>query len=222
MQMKSNDLTIWAVVTADQRNSRRSADQVPAALDALTAAVGDRFTLPFERTAGDEVQALTRDPDAVVDAVLTLTRLSDWHVGIGLGEVELPLPRSTREARGSAYLAARTAVDEARGAPANLRLVARATTGPGTVGAGPYGETVARRAESALVMLRALVSRRTAEGWEIMDVLDAAGSGRRAAERLGISPSAVSQRAGRAARAESLLGAELATSLLAEAMGVAR
>lgn len=217
MQMKGDSLSLWAVVTADQRNSRRSTDRVPAALDALTAAVGDRMALPFERTAGDEVQALTGDPEAVVAAVLTLTRLSDWHIGIGVGAVELPLPGSTREARGSAYLAARTAVDEARTAPANLRLVAA-----GTVGAGPYGETVAQRAEAALVMLRALVSRRTAEGWEIMDVLEEAGSGRRAAERLRISPSAVSQRAARAARAESLLGADLATSLLAEAMGVPR
>lgn len=71
-------------------------------------------------------------------------------------------------------------------------------------------------------MLRALVNRRTAEGWEIMDVLGEAGSGKDAATRLGITPSAVSQRAARAARAESLLGAGLAISLLAEAMGVPR
>ena len=114
-------------------------------------------------------------------------------------------------------VAARTAVDEARNAPANLRLVAA-----GTVGAGTYGETVAQRAEAALVMLRALVNRRTAEGWEIMDVLGEAGSGKDAATRLGITPSAVSQRAARAARAESLLGVDLATALLAEAMGVPR
>lgn len=217
MRVKDGVLIRWAVLTADQRNSRRSTDQVPAALDALSTAVGDRLALPFERTAGDEVQALTRDPTAVVDAVLALTRLSDWHVGIGLGAVELPLPGSTREARGSAYVAARTAVDEARNAPANLRLVAA-----GTVGAGTYGETVAQRAEAALVMLRALVNRRTAEGWEIMDVLGEAGSGKDAATRLGITPSAVSQRAARAARAESLLGVDLATALLAEAMGVPR
>ncbi|MFT4295804.1 MAG: hypothetical protein QM582_10375 [Micropruina sp.] len=217
MQMKFDGLTRWAVVTADQRNSRRSADQVPAALDVLAAAIGDRLVLPFERTAGDEVQALTADPAAVVGAVLALTRLSDWHIGIGLGAVDLPLPGSTREARGPAYLAARTAVEEARNAPANLRLV-----GSETVGAGPYGETVTQRAEAALVMLRALVSRRTQEGWEIVDVLDETGSGKSAARLLGISPSAVSQRAARAARAESELGAALAESLLAEAMGVAR
>lgn len=213
--MKDMSLTQWAVVTADQRNSRRAADRVPAALAALDTAAADRLALPFERTVGDEIQALTRDPGAVVDIVLTLTRLDDWHVGIGLGPVDHPLPVSTREARGPAYLAARTAVDEARIAPSNLRLVAAET-----VGAGPYGETAARRAEAALVMLRALVARRTAEGWEVIDMLDATGSGKLAAQRLGVSPSAVSQRAARAARAESRLGAELARSLLAEAMGV--
>ncbi len=218
MEMKDEGLSErWVVITADQRNSRHSDDRVPIALDALAAALGDRLTLPFERTAGDEIQALTRDAAAVVTAVLTLTRLSAWHIGLGLGPVELPLPESTREARGPGYLAARTAVDEARNAPANLRLVAA-----GTVGTDPYGETVVRRAEAALVMVRALVSRRTAEGWEIMDVLDETGSGKLAAERLGISPSAVSQRAARAARAESRLGAELAESLLAEALGWSR
>lgn len=219
--MKPDDLSIWAVVTADQRNSRRSADRVPEALEALQSAVGDRFRLTFERTAGDEVQGLTGDPGAVVDAVLTLTRLPDWHLGIGLGPVELPLPGSTREARGPAYLAARAAVEQARSAPAHLRLLGPETTAAGTVGAGFYGEDVVQQAESALVLLRALVSRRTPEGWEIMDVLNETGSGAAAAARLGISPSAVSQRSTRSARRESELGAELCRRLLARAMGMA-
>ena len=214
--MKDEDLRIWAVVTADQRNSRRSVDRVPDALAAL-AGLADRFALGFERTAGDEIQALTDDPGAIVDAVLILTRSPDWHVGIGLGAVESPLPGSTREARGPAYLAARAAVEQARAAPAHLRLV-----GPSIVGAEPYGEDVVSQAETVLVLLRALVSRRTPEGWEIMDVLDEAGSGKLAARRLGISQSAVSQRATRAARSESQLGAALARQLLGVTMGAAR
>jgi hypothetical protein len=216
MQMKDQDLPIWAVLTADQRHSRRSPDQVPDALARLEA-LSDRFVLGFERTAGDEIQGLTDKPEAVVDAVLTLSRSPDWHVGIGLGTVDLPLPGSTREARGPAYLAARTAVEQARSAPAHLRLV-----GSDPVGAGRYGENVVQRAEAALVMLRALVNRRTPQGWEIMDLLDETGSGKLAATRMGISPSAVSQRASRSARAESQLGAELARQLLGEAMGVER
>ena len=216
MPVKDLDLHKWAVVTADQRHSRRSPDQVPPALARL-AALEDRFVLGFERTAGDEIQGLTDNPGAVVDAVLALTRSADWHIGIGLGAVESPLPGSTREARGPAYLAARKAVEQARTAPAHLRLV-----GAGIVGAEPYGEDVVQRVETVLVLLRALVSRRTPEGWEIMDVLDETGSGNAAALRLGISPSAVSQRASRAARHESQRGAELATQLLAEAMGASR
>ena len=216
MPLKDEGLRTWAVITADQRNSRRSDDRVPDALARL-AALADRFVLGFERTAGDEIQALTNDPGAVVDAVLLLTRSSDWHIGIGLGAVDSPLPASTREARGTAYLAARTAVEQARTAPAHLRLV-----GPGNVGAEPYGEDVVPQAEAVLVLLRALVSRRTPEGWEIMDVLDDVGSGKLAASRLGISQSAVSQRATRAARAESQLGAALARQLLGATMDASR
>jgi hypothetical protein len=218
--MKHEGLNNWAVVTADQRNSRRSADRVPEALDALQATVGDRFRLGFERTAGDELQGLTDDPGAVVDAVLALTRLPDWHLGIGLGPVELPLPGSTREARGPAYLAARAAVEQARSAPANLRLLGSERMADESVSAGFYGEDVVQQAESALVMLRALASRRTPEGWEIMDVLDETGSGTAAAAQLGISPSAVSQRSSRSARRETLLGADLCRGLLGRAMGV--
>lgn len=224
MPMKDSSLRSWAVVTADQRNSRRSPDRVPDALAALAADPVVAFALPFERTAGDEIQGLTDSPDAVVATVLTLTRLPNWHLGIGLGPVEEPLPTSTREARGPAYLAARRAVDEARNAPANLRLIAAGVDADvataATVGADPYGDRRTQWAEAALVLLRALVSRRTPEGWEIMDVLDEAGSGKAAARTLGISPSAVSQRLGRAARSESRMGAELARGLLAEAMGV--
>ena len=133
--MQHEDLTLWAVVTADQRNSRRSSDHVPDALTALQAVVGDRFALGFERTAGDELQGLTRDPGAVVDAVLTLTEQPFWHVGIGIGEIEQPLPASTREARGPAYVAARAAVEQARSAPAH----------PGRRRAATYG-TVPRPA----------------------------------------------------------------------------
>lgn len=215
--MKDQGLPTWAVVVADQRNSRRNLDLVPAALASLDNQLGDRMVLPFERTAGDEIQGLTRDPGAVVQAMLALTRSPSWHLGIGLGAVQLPLPGSTREARGSAYLAARDAIEQARRSPAHLRLIAAES-----VSAEPYGENeAARQAEAVLVLLRALVSRRTSEGWEIMDVLDEVGSGQAAARVLNITPSAVSQRASRAARVESELGAEVATALLATAMGVA-
>lgn len=200
------------MINADQRDSRRNPDLVPRALAAVAALP---FDLPFERTVGDEIQALTGDPRALVAAVLALTRVGEWHIGIGLGAVDEPLPSTTREARGPAYLIARRAVDEARHAPASIRLL-----GPETVGGDPYGERI-ERAEAALVMVRTVIGRRTEQGWEVNDVLDEVTTGQAAARRLGISPSAVSQRATRAARAEGLLGQKLAEALVAEAMRAA-
>ena len=118
--MKVPDLTVWAVVTADQRNSRRAADRVPAALSTLDAVAGDRLALPFERTAGDEIQGLAATGAAVVASIVALTRLDGWRIGIGVGAVDRPLPTSTRAARGDAYLAARTAISSARRNPVEL------------------------------------------------------------------------------------------------------
>ncbi len=205
--MKPDDLPPLAVLTADQVDSRASHDRVPEALAAL-ASPGVTL-LGFERTVGDEIQGLTTDPATLVAATVTLTRLGGWRIGIGIGDVETPLPSSTREARGSAYIAAREAITLARKQPTDLALTLAAT-----VGADHYRETASRDAETALMLLRSLLARRTQEGWELMDLLDADPSSRHAAATLGISPSAVSQRLSRAARVEGQRGAELATRLL--------
>ncbi|MBK8460486.1 MAG: hypothetical protein WAS07_10645 [Micropruina sp.] len=204
-------------MTADQRGSRRAHDRVPEALALLDRQVGDRAILRFDRTVGDEIQALTDDPACLVEAVLALTRLGGWRIGIGIGTVETPLPTSTREARGRAYVAAREAVELARTSPTDLAVVRHAD--PEIVGAVPYGGDQVRHAETALILLRSVVARRTPEGWELMDLLDADPSGKHAAASLGISPSAVSQRLARSGREESRRGAELATHLLAGLIG---
>jgi DNA-binding NarL/FixJ family response regulator len=111
-------------------------------------------------------------------------------------------------ARGDAYLAARTAIGLARRTPVGLSLV------PGdSVRGGGYGERV-EDAETALWLLRSTLARRSREGWELMDLFDQGLTNAQAAERLGISPSAVSQRLGHAARTESERAARLATRLL--------
>lgn len=193
------------VVVADQVDSRSGADRVPDALSRLT---GLPLELPFERTAGDEIQGLASDPGSVVEAVVRLTRLGGWRIGIGAGEVEQPLPESTRAARGSAYLGAREAIRAARRSPTDLALA----LAPG-VPADRYGE-LAGDAETALWLLRSVLSRRSQEGWELIDLLDQGFNNARAAEQLGISPSAVSQRLARAGRTEAGRGAELAARLL--------
>jgi hypothetical protein len=200
------------VLTADQKRSTRHGDRVPQALNLLGAALdGDGVVLPFERTVGDEIQGVLGSPAAAVRAVTALVRLGGWRAGLGVGGVDLPLPSSTRAASGPAFLAAREAVEAARSSPTDLRVV-RAD------GGHDYGVVErARHAESALWVLTVLLRRRTTEGWEIVDMAETGLSGKDIADRLDISPSAVSQRLSRAAYQEGRRGAELAEALLTEA-----
>ncbi|MGJ6979119.1 transposase [Aestuariimicrobium soli] len=180
--MKSSTSTGWFAITADQRRSRTSPDRVPAALSALAGLPG--LALAFERTAGDELQGLTADPATVVAAVAALTRVGGFRIGIGFGEVDEPLPASTRAARGPAYLAAREGVDQHSQA---VRVVTH-TTGTGAI------TEAATDAETVLLALSGLLERRTAQGWEVVDLVESGLTGAQAAARLGITASAVSQR----------------------------
>lgn len=168
------------VITADQRDSRAGDDLVPAALSAVTARAASRLTLAPERTAGDEIQTAVADPAAVLAIVLELTRSRQWSVGVGVGGVENPLPDSVRAARGEAFVNARDAVDRAKRAATRLALTAR--------GDGADAEALVR----LLVELR---DRRTAEGWEVYDLLAEGRTQREAAAELGITEGAVSLRA---------------------------
>lgn len=211
--MKPNAFTF--AVVADQINSRADDDLVPAALAHLEQVP---TVLPFERTAGDEIQGLLDSPDALVAAILTLTRISGWRVGVGVGPVDQPLPTSTRAARGPAYLAARAAITAARKQPTSFALrVAE------TVGGDRYGDSVAagEAAETAAWLWRGVLTRRTPEGWELMDLLDRGYTKADAARELGISPSAVSQRLATAAREEGLRGAALCQRLFIECLTIA-
>ncbi|WP_062243987.1 MULTISPECIES: hypothetical protein [Brevibacterium] len=105
------------VLTIDQQDSRSSDDAVPRILDVLSPI---DTVVPFARTIGDEVQGVLVDPDAVAEAVRRIGIDSGWHIGIGIGEVERPLPKTTTEGRGAAFYAARQAVEAAKSAPANL------------------------------------------------------------------------------------------------------
>ncbi|WP_025777278.1 hypothetical protein [Brevibacterium sp. VCM10] len=105
------------VLTIDQQDSRSHADAVPRILEALAPI---ETIVPFARTIGDEVQGVLDDPDAVAEAVRRIGVDAGWHIGIGIGEVERPLPETTTEGRGAAFYAARQAVEAAKSAPANL------------------------------------------------------------------------------------------------------
>ena len=184
------------VLTIDQRDSRNTPDAVPEALDALA----DLTTLlPFQRTAGDEVQGVLATPEALPQSLEVLLRDGRWHVGIGLGDVELPLPSQAREARGTAFLAARDAVSSTRTAPWQLRVAGKDET--------------ARHLESVCWLWAAVLGRRTEKGWEVADLVDQGLSYEAAGRRLGISQSAVSQRAAAAGLVESRRARELVSAL---------
>lgn len=168
------------VLTADQRDSRANADLVPSALTVVNGHGTTALALAPERTAGDELQVAIADPATVLAVVLELTRTRQWSVGVGVGDVETPLPASVRAARGEAFVNARDAVDRSKKTPTRLAITA------------PSGGADAEALVRLLVELR---DRRSPEGWEVYDLLAAGHSQREAAEILTISQGAVSLRA---------------------------
>jgi len=168
------------VMTVDQRRSSRSPDLVEQALAQLAAVP---TMLPFERTAGDELQGVLADPMSVVDAILVLVRAGRWHIGIGVGEVERPLPATSRAGRGPAFTRARQAVEAAKRRPQHL-----------AVRGGD--EATAEQADAVLTLLAAVVERRSPAAWQAIDLDDGGLSPAEAAAKLGVSRQAVAQRLG--------------------------
>jgi hypothetical protein len=193
------------VLTVDQRHSRRTPDRVEALLRDLSPRRRD-LVRAFERTAGDEVQGVVASPDVVVDLVLLLVRDRGWSVGVGVGPVDDPLPESTRAGSGPAFLAARAAVTAAKS-----RSTCLAVSGSEQVGA--------RRAQTALDLVAALLQRRTERGAEAASLAHQGLNQLQVAARLGVSKQAVSQRLQAADWYLEAPGRELAAYLLSEADG---
>jgi hypothetical protein len=193
------------VLTVDQQHSRRTADRVEALLRDLADRSGD-LVRPFERTAGDEVQAVVERPDVVVDLTLLLVRERAWSVGIGVGAVDLPMPASTRAGSGAAFVHARTAVTAAK-----TRSTVLAVVGPDDV--------PTRRAQTGLDLVAALLQRRTDRGVEAAALARQGLSQLEVARRLGVTKQAVSQRLQAADWHLEAPGRELAGYLLSVADG---
>jgi hypothetical protein len=193
------------VLTVDQRHSRRTPDRVEALLRDLSPRRRD-LVRAFERTAGDEVQGVVASPDVVVDLVLLLVRDRAWSVGVGVGPVDDPLPESTRAGSGPAFLAARAAVTAAKS-----RSTCLAVSGSEQVGA--------RRAQTTLDLVAALLQRRTERGAEAASLAHQGLNQLQVAARLGVSKQAVSQRLQAADWYLEAPGRELAAYLLSEADG---
>jgi hypothetical protein len=167
------------VLTVDQIQSRAQQDLVEVTL----AGLGEVDTLlPFTRTVGDEFQGLVANPASVVDVTLGLTRTAGWHVGIGIGAVQQPLPSDARQARGPAFFAARSAVEAAKKQSTHV-----------SVRSVP-DRLEARDAEITFRLLIALQLRRSAHGWEAAGLMDQGLTQAAAASTLGITRQALSQR----------------------------
>ena len=172
------------VITADQVDSRHTRDLVSHTIGHLDRAFGAGLALPVDRNAGDELQALILDSDTAVSMILELTRTGTWSVGLGTGDVERPLAHATREARGPAFIAARAAVESAKRSP--QRFAVRHGHTSNTVDTTDF--------EALMLLLLAVRDRRTEQGWQVYDLLAAKRTQREAAESLGITPQAVSDR----------------------------
>lgn len=193
-----------AVLTVDQRGSRAGVDAVPELLGVLApGSLPAPPLLGFQRTVGDEIQGVVDDASTLVEAVGRALRLQAWNIGIGFGSIEAPLPSETRAGRGPAYVRAREAVTRAKSAAHHVVVV-------GAVG-DPRGEHL----ETVLGLWAGLLERRTARGWEVHDLLAEGLSYSVAGQRLGVSQSAVSQRAQTAGIQDEQRARALATNLAA-------
>lgn len=171
------------VITADQVNSRSTADEAEPTISLVNERWGGELILPAERTAGDEIQLLTDTGACALAIALELTRSGQWSVGLGVGTVRMPLGDHARESTGDAFIAARRAVDRAKKSATRCAVVAEPA------------HPLAADASALVDLLLILRSRRTAEGWELQELLDTGLSQRAAAGKLGITPQSVSQRA---------------------------
>lgn len=185
-------------ITIDQRRSRDNPDGVPELLELLS-------TYPlvrrFERTAGDEVQGLADDPDVAVSVAVAVAGDGKWWVGVGIGNVETPLPPSVRESRGPALVFARKAVERAH------------RTSYGVAVGGDF----AVHAETALQALASMVVARSPEGHQAVSAMQSSASQKDAAQLLGISAQAISRRLQVARWADEQRMRDLTIHLMSEA-----
>jgi hypothetical protein len=190
------------VLTVDQRASRTTSDVVPDLLNTLNRRPRRIGLLrKFERTAGDEVQGVLAEARATIDVIVHLIRADRWYIGLGIGDVDSPLPRSTRAGSGAAFVNAREAVNRAKASPHHINVV----------GTDAHH---AEQVESVLWLMASVLRRRSERGWAVADLLAEGLSRREIGVKLGISQSAVTQRAQAAGVVEEQRGRVLAAELL--------
>jgi hypothetical protein len=208
------------VLTIDQRGSTSDVDRVPDLITSLAALT----TATFERSVGDELQGVVDDAAQVVDIALHALRSGHWYVGIGIGAVHLAPGGSPREGSGSGFVAARKAVELAKGAAGQVPLSVVAGIVGRDDGKDPAKEGAAVASANAQAVLRLigrLVQERTEAQWRVVDRLRALqdgggrhGSQKRVAKELGITEQSVSRAVLRAGWQEEWAARPAAAMLL--------
>jgi hypothetical protein len=181
-------------------------DLVPSLLNSLNRRPRRTGLLrKFERTAGDEVQGVLSDANTTIDVIIELIRADQWNIGLGIGEVNEPLPRSTRAGSGPVFLQARDAVNRSKSSPHHVNVM----------GDDPHA---AEQVEIVLWLIASVLRRRSERGWEVADLLAEGLTRREIGVKLGISQSAVTQRTQAAGFVEEKRGRALAVELLEQSM----
>ncbi|KQM83816.1 hypothetical protein [Agromyces sp. Leaf222] len=183
------------VITADQVASRRQADRAGDLIARLERTHGNALLLPPDQTAGDEIQLLTASAATALGIVLDTTRDGRWSVGLGVGGLRTPLPDAARKASGTAFIAAREAVQAAKRADGRFALRAASAPPAEIATDGHPTETIDAAGAEALVRLLVLLRERRSEfGWEVVDLAQAGHRQKDIASELAISTAAVSAR----------------------------
>jgi alkylated DNA nucleotide flippase Atl1 len=211
------------VLTIDQRGSSTGVDRVPELISELAGLT----PMAFERSVGDELQGLVKEPAEVVDIALRALRSGHWYIGIGLGAVVLAPGASPREGTGTAFVAARKAVELAKSASGHVPL----SVVSGSIGRTAQvpqhareGAVACANAEAVLRLMGRLVQERTAAQWRVVDKLRPLqddggrhGSQKQVAKELGITEQSVSRTVLRSGWQEEWAARPAAAMLLAHA-----
>ncbi len=172
------------VITADLVGSRREPDRTGTLIAELAERHAHDLVFPPDQTAGDEIQLVTESASTAVGILLDATRTRRWSVGVGVGDIRIPLPDAARKATGSAFIAAREAVGVAKRADGRFALRSGS-------------EAAVQRAADVESLLRLLVllrERRTEHGWEVVELMSAGHRQKDVAAMLDVSAAAVSAR----------------------------
>jgi DNA-binding transcriptional LysR family regulator len=207
------------VLTIDQQGSTTDVDRVPD----LIAALRNLTPVPFERSVGDELQGVVEDAADVVDVALHALRDGHWYVGIGIGMVALAPGASPREGSGSGFVAARKAVELAKGAAGQVPLSVVSGSMVRGKDLQPHAQedaVASANAQAVLRLIGRLVQQRTEAQWRVVDRLRAVqgvvghGSQKQVARELGITEQSVSRAVLRSAWQEEWAARPAAAMLL--------